>query len=348
VPTVTLHIGASKTGTSFIQTVLMNSRSTLRDLGVLWPGDSWRDVVKAVHGLRGVGGCSYDRWSELVDEIDRWEGDALLSMEFLSMAKPEAVERAVESLSGHRVRIVLTMRDLGRTVPAQWQETVQTGSSWTYAEYLAGLTDRKPRSTEAGQHFWRKHDYVRILSTWREHISNDDVLLVTVPPQGSASHLLWERFCAAAGLPPDRFDATIRVNESLGAHSAEVMRHVMACAAVAGVEKPTRRVMKEVLAKGILSSRKPEEPTLVLPDRYQEWTIERGRRMINQLTELGPVVIGDLEDLVPQFRKSSSPTTADPSAASADELLTAAATGLVGLSTEVARRGLDTARQELD
>ncbi len=36
--TVTLHIGAFKTGTSFIQTVLANNKDALAAEGVLWPG----------------------------------------------------------------------------------------------------------------------------------------------------------------------------------------------------------------------------------------------------------------------------------------------------------------------
>ena len=44
--TVTLHIGAFKTGTSFVQSVLMNSRQTLAELGVLWPGQDWDSVVQ--------------------------------------------------------------------------------------------------------------------------------------------------------------------------------------------------------------------------------------------------------------------------------------------------------------
>lgn len=344
--TVTLHIGAFKTGTSFIQTVLMNSRSTLADLGVLWPGRDWVSVVQGVQGLRGHKNTPFDRWTQLVDEIDAWDGDAaVLSMEFLSLAKPDAIARAVDSLSHHRVKIMLTMRDIGRAIPAQWQESVQNGSSWSYDDYLSGVTQRKPRLTRAGQHFWTKQDPVKILAAWAQHVPVEDLLLVTVPPQGAPSSLLWQRFCEAAALPADRFDATIRVNESLGAHSAEVMRHVMARADAADVDPPTRKAMKKVLAKQVLSARKSAEPSLLLPERHHEWAVRRSERMVAELTDLRPTVIGDLSDLIPQFPPPAGAATTDPSAASVDDLLAAAAYGLVGMAEEVARRGVRRGRR---
>ncbi|HWL73802.1 MAG TPA: hypothetical protein VNQ74_08025, partial [Burkholderiaceae bacterium] len=211
--TVTLHIGAFKTGTSFIQTVLMNSRDTLNDLGVLWPGRDWATVVQGVQGMRGHKGMPFERWMYLVDEIDAWRGDAaVISMEFMSLADADAIARCIASLKKHDVRIMFTMRDIGRAIPAQWQESVQNGNSWSYADYLAGVTQRKPRLSRTGKHFWSKQDPAKILAAWGEHVDRKKLVLVTVPHSGAPSNLLWERFCEGAGLPPERFDSTIRVN----------------------------------------------------------------------------------------------------------------------------------------
>ncbi|MEO8328678.1 MAG: hypothetical protein ABI586_01615 [Candidatus Nanopelagicales bacterium] len=343
---MTLHIGAFKTGTSFIQNVLMNSRETLAELGVLWPGGDWATVVQSVQGLRGQKNIPYERWEQLVAEIDAFPGESVvMSMEFLSLVKPEGIRRAVDSLSKHRVRVMLTMRDIGRAIPAQWQESVQNGSSWTYDYYLDAVTQRKPRLTRAGQHFWSKQDAARILEAWGECVPAEDLLLVTVPPSGAPSSLLWERFCAAAGLPADRFDATIRVNESLGAASAEVMRYVMARADDANVDSGTRKMMKKILAKQILSSRKSSEPTLLLPPEHYDWAVQRSERMVKNLSQLGPTIVGDLDDLIPAAPAPKGATTTDPSAQSIDELLSAAAYGLVGMSEEMARRGGRRGRQ---
>ena len=41
--TIVLHIGAMKTGTSYLQSVLERNKELLDDRGVLWPGTSWKD-----------------------------------------------------------------------------------------------------------------------------------------------------------------------------------------------------------------------------------------------------------------------------------------------------------------
>ena len=46
-----LHIGAMKTGTTYIQTVLSENRERLIEEGVLFPGERWRSQVRAVEDV---------------------------------------------------------------------------------------------------------------------------------------------------------------------------------------------------------------------------------------------------------------------------------------------------------
>ena len=50
--TVVLHVGAMKTGTTFIQAVMRTNRAALAERGVLWPGHSWADQVRAVNDVK--------------------------------------------------------------------------------------------------------------------------------------------------------------------------------------------------------------------------------------------------------------------------------------------------------
>jgi len=342
-PTVVLHIGAVKTGTSFIQNVLSTNPAALADQGVLWPGQTWRDQVQAVHGLRGHGGVAFERWTSLVDQIDGWAGPrAIVSMEFLSLMSQQAVDTAMRTLASHRVRVVLTVRDIARALPAQWQESVQNGLSWSYPDYVADVTARKPKGSRAGRHFWNKQDWPTILSQWTTHLPADDLIVVTVPPQGAPPGLLWERFCLAAGLAPAAFDTSAKVNESLGAASAEVMRYVMLQAgqSLEGVDEtshPLKQTLKQTLAKQILSSHKSAEPVLVLPPQQHEWAARESRQLVEALRSLPITVIGDLDDLLPTFAAPKGPTTTDPGTLDSDTLLAAAAHGLIGLAESRAR-----------
>ena len=53
---VVLHIGAMKSGTSFIQNVLDANREPLQEHGILFAGDRWRKQVLAVRELSERGG----------------------------------------------------------------------------------------------------------------------------------------------------------------------------------------------------------------------------------------------------------------------------------------------------
>ena len=41
--TIVLRIGATKTGTSYLQSVLERNKELLDDRGALWPGTSWKE-----------------------------------------------------------------------------------------------------------------------------------------------------------------------------------------------------------------------------------------------------------------------------------------------------------------
>lgn len=336
---VYLHIGAFKTGTSFIQSVLGHNKPALADHGALFPGSSWSDQMRAVSGLKRRKGSDRGNWQRLVEEIDAWTGrSAIVSMEFLSTATAPQVRRTLRSLGNHDVTIVLTVRDLARAIPAQWQESVQNGHPWSYQDYLAGVTSDHPLQTQAGSHFWRRQNWPSILHTWGDTLPRRNVVVVTVPPPGAPSGLLWQRFCAATDLPAEKFDTSLRVNESLGAASAEVVRHVTRRALDAGAGVGTMAVIKKILSKQALASHKSEEPGLVLPPTLADWVENRSQQLVDELAGLQPTVVGDLADLSPGPAEPGGATTWDPESLPVDTLLEASAVGLVHLADLVASR----------
>lgn len=329
--TVILHIGAFKTGTSYLQTVLAGGRDRLAALGVLWPGVNWLAQVAAARGLIKLRPAQLTAWDDLVGEIDQWSGSrAILSIETLSLVGPRGVEMARASLAGHRVQVVLTARDLGRVIPAQWQESVQNGKTWSYRDYLEGVTTGD-ESSPAFTHFWSKHDWGQILRTWSAVSDDVELTVVTVPPSGAPRDLLWRRFCEATDLDADDFDHGIRVNESLGAASAEVVRYVSM--EKEGSASPLQRtkVVKDALAQDVLIPHKADEPRLVLPESLRPWALEASDALIEDLMTVQPRIVGDLDDLRPTFHALREHETDDPSALASPVLLKSAGVGLLGL-----------------
>ena len=86
---VFLHIGAPKTGTTYLQGVLDANRDVLARQGVLYAtGRSSRDRVWATEVLRGLDLSRHPRrraagaWDRIVKQVKGWEGTAVVSHEF--------------------------------------------------------------------------------------------------------------------------------------------------------------------------------------------------------------------------------------------------------------------------
>ncbi|MGN6678432.1 MAG: hypothetical protein ACTHKL_11770, partial [Streptosporangiaceae bacterium] len=131
-PCLYLHIGEPKTGTTFVQETLWDNRAKLAARGVLLPGYSDRDHSRASRDLRSTRRPESDPAEKWQGEWDVLTGQALqapqaavISDEVLAACQPDTADRAVRKLHAAEVHIVLTTRDIGSLLPAEWQETIK-------------------------------------------------------------------------------------------------------------------------------------------------------------------------------------------------------------------------------
>lgn len=348
--TVYLHIGTPKSGTTYLQGVLKRNKERLAEHGVLWPGRNWGEQVHAVRDLANMHPHNHrpadvaGAWQRLVDEIHAWRGhSAIVSMEWLVGTTPQHIRRAVDTLAPAEVNVVLTGRDLARTIPADWQEAMQNWDTYSWDEYLAALADPESADTAPARRFWRQQDLGAILRRWNEVIPTAQTHLITVPPPGTHPHVLWQRFAAAVGIDPDDYDTEAKGNNaSLGVVSAELMRRINISARESGLTwKANEKLLKHVLAKQVLTKRSGREPSLALPtDRYP-WAVEQGKRIASEVEHANVRIWGDLTELIPDPAHAREGTT--PNSIGDRELLDAALDGIVGLVGDV--NGKLTARQ---
>lgn len=333
---VILHIGAPKTGTSFVQSVLGQNRALLAERGICFPGRRWADQVRAVEDLRDQSAgepIESSRWTALAEEVHTSGCEvAIVSMEWLCLGDAKMAARAVAEYGQDDVHVMLTVRDLARTVPAQWQESTQNGFGWTYERFLKGLRAPVPSATRPGRHFWGNQDWGRMLRTWAPLVPSDRLWLVTVPPSGTPTDLLWNRFCSAAGIDPDGYTLQGWPNESLGAVSAELMRRLQVARRDEGPNPRHKGRLKHRLAKDVLARRKSAEPSLTLPPQMHSWALRATKAQTEQIREVNPRIVGDLADLEPRKTKLRKGLTADPAALDDSLLLDAAIDGLLGLT----------------
>ena len=140
-----------------------------------------------------------------VDHQPRDPGDRLAGA-----GRPRARARFGD---GAEVHLVLSVRDLVRQIPAEWQENVKHRRDGQ----LPPVPRQDPRPARAASWiapwFWGVQEVPDILDRWGRDLPPERVHLVTVPPPGRRRDLLWKRFAAVFGLDAASLDLDDRARQ---------------------------------------------------------------------------------------------------------------------------------------
>ena len=301
---VLLHVGTPKTGTSHLQDILFRNRDLLCEHGILYAADRFDGQFLAALDLMqlrwgGLEAEAIGAWDELATRVRDFDGTAIISHEILATASRAQAARALASL-GHpdtEVQVVLSVRDLVRQIPAEWQENVKHRLKLTYGEFLEQLRD-STRSQGIGPWFWGVQEIPDILDRWASDLPPERVHVVTVPPPGGDPGVLWQRFSSVFGLDGLDLDLTAeRANPSLGVPETALLRRVNAQANEVVPPAAYRPLVRELLAHQTLS-RRASSPRLRLPPGEHGWVSELAEAWVAAVEKRGYHVVGDLADLV--------------------------------------------------
>ncbi|WP_182525194.1 hypothetical protein [Nocardioides dongkuii] len=338
---VLLHVGTPKTGTSYLQDVLFRNRRRLASAGILYPAERFDGQFLAALDLMRLpwGGLETEAigaWDTLAEAVRRHRGTAIVSHEILATASRSQVGRALDSLGhgdGAEVHVVLSVRDLVRQIPAEWQENVKHRSAISYARFLDQIRD-PARESRIATWFWGVQEVPDILDRWGHELPPERIHLVTVPPPGGAPELLWTRFSHALGLDGIDLDLEAeRANPSLGVPETALLRRINR--AVNPVLDPPdyRPLVRELLAHQTLSHR-TGSPRLALPPDVHPWAREVQEAWVEEIRTRGYDVVGDLGDLA---GPPPAATWADPDSPSERQVAGAAVDAIKALLLENAR-----------
>jgi hypothetical protein len=336
---VHLHIGAMKTGTTYLQRLLEANGDALAADGARFAGATWVDQVRGVRDVLDMGDTAEAKakfsgaWDELLEDMDGSHLRPIISMEFLSYARAPAAARVVQSLLPADVHVVLSIRTAARVVPAQWQEQVQNRSTVSWEQWCAQVPVASTPPTAARRIAQRAVAVSRMVRAWAPVVAAERLHVVTVPPPGSPPTVLWGRFAQALDLTADRYVAPEgKANASLGHVSAELLRRLNERL----VDLDIRRyntVVKAVLAKDVLAGMPGDRPVRLVPSlvgcarRWDEQTLAAIRNTPCDL-------IGDLADL-----QDPVPVDSEPVVVTAEQLLAAGRRGITGLRARLATDG---------
>ncbi len=212
------------------------------------------------------------------------------------------VDRALTSLAGEdgqdaEVHLILSVRDLVRQIPAEWQENVKHRSTISYAKFLEQITD-PARESRIGSWFWGVQEIPDIINRWGASVPPERIHLVTVPAPGAPRDELWRRFSQAFGLDGLDLDLTPeRANPSLGVAETALLRRINREVVKTVDPADYRPLVRELLAHQTLS-RRAGSPRLTLPPHLHAWAGELSATWVEEIERRGYDVVGDLRDLL--------------------------------------------------
>lgn len=335
---VHLHVGAPKTGAAYLLDRLARNAESLAHHGVTVP--LRRGVPAELFHFRaaldllgedwgGPPGHAAGAWGQMVHQARRATGSVVISHEILAPAPLDKITKAMNDLADSEVHIVYSARDLGRQLPAAWQESVKQGRGWSFATFLSKV--------DSGRNwFQRALDLPRVLNTWSSKLPPERIHVVTVP-QERGRDVLFNRFCEAIGV--DAAWAPLdseRVNQTLGIAETQLLRRLNR-----RLDRGVRRhvtydeLIRDLLAERELAHRRTRP--IVLPPERWDLVEEQAQVWIDWLEGSGVHVVGDVDDLRPR-RPDPAAVWEDPDEAQPRAQLDAAMDALTAMTREAAQR----------
>ena len=337
---VFLHVGAPKTGTTYLQDRLFLNRSSLSRHGIKYPTGLREDHFLPALDLTGIKWPGFaemagGEWDGLVRRTKLASGTVVISHEVLAVAKPSRIRKAAADLGGlddgTELHVVFTARDIARQLTADWQEGLKMYGTKSFARFLREVKESDPRTSKVW--FWRAQHIPRVLSNWGAIVPPERIHLAVLPRSGGD---VWEMFSRIIGADPAWAPRdSDRRNSSLGAGEATMLRHLNRKLKAAGLDRGNhRRLVLDAIVYDTISQRE-SEPIMFPPDSY-EWARGVAQQWIDWIAASGVDVIGDPQDLLPA--PPTDEVWRNPDRPGPKAVRDAALDALVGITMEAAHR----------
>ena len=340
-PRVFLHIGAMKTGTTYLQHMLRRHSDHLHAHGVTEARRFGRPTGAVSRVLARPASAPAARpWTEMIRRSHSEAGQHLvISSEFLSYARPQQISTLLAPLAESDVEVILTVRDQVGAIASQWQTLCRNFGDVTWPQYLKLIDPARSGdpASRAWTTYYRAQEIDRIVTDWSEAPGVSRVHVITLPHASgtTAAADLWDTFARIIGadhVPVDHPDS--RVNPSVGQPSARVLsdlgqRWQAAGYAARTVRPGMRPFVTEALVPRLSVEPRPEldRPAWDFAERRNQIAVDA----IERLVLSGRVTVhGSLNDLDSGQRPSTLRARAQPASrrqirAAAAALWTAAA-----------------------
>ncbi len=293
-----LHIGAPKSGSSYLQSLLWRNRFALMRDGVYLPGGSQTAHFLAGTDFRGRGYVTQasddwwrGAWDRLVDDAERSGCRRIvISSEFLCTAGADEVSANLDRLGNAEIHVIYAVRDFAGLLASEWQQGLKTSPLPPWHQWLEETAQRGV--TEG---LWRRHDVGAVCERWSAS-AVDNVHVLVVPRAGGAYDDLWRLFQSIVGWSGRTRVDESRANESLGYAQAELLRRLQHRLTDVEPRHLRARVTKDVIADQVLAEMTRVD-SLLIPGHLRAWVESESEKRHKQIVDSQTHVVGNLDDL---------------------------------------------------
>ncbi|SNT13940.1 hypothetical protein SAMN06309944_2222 [Micrococcales bacterium KH10] len=237
-PSVLLHVGLAKAGTTAIQVAAHERRSELLEHNVLYPGTEFnhRSASRAVGDHRTGWGQDgrppsapdIRHWEELVAEVhDHPDHTAFISHEYFADYSPEVCRRIVADLDTVPT-VIFTMRNQISATSSMWQQFVKYGRIDSFEDWLTDQLNTLESTGKKGGKFLSRLHCSELVDKWAQTVGPENVIVVALDK--SQPNLLFDAFESELGLPTGLLaDVELdrrAANRSFSLEEAEMIRAI--------------------------------------------------------------------------------------------------------------------------
>lgn len=230
-----IHVGMTKTGSSYLQSCLRDSSKALLTDGFLYPDDCWTSPNETHHGaiFHAVGQGVDTKTEAIFDRLNALpDRTIILSCESFFGLGARHLQRLLALMGSNPCEIVIYLRPWSQWIQSHWRQVVKAGRTETFPEAFSRLL-RNPSGYQT--------NYIGTLDLLASVFGNDAIRVVSYSNLIDAKKNMMEHFCESIleirGVPisPDRI-----VNQSTDLRSTELVRWLNAWCIARGLPTTTR------------------------------------------------------------------------------------------------------------
>ena len=288
-----VHVGQMKSGTTFVQNTLSQNRERLLKAQVLYPGKK----INQQHACYGL--CGQDIYwvrnavgwqplaTALIDEVNGYDGDVIISCEALSCMPEPGVQRFVEKL-GSVDEVIITVRNLPSTILSAWQQHVKRGGQ----NSLSNFFERLQTTRESSQGLWRNYSYGNTAKWWSPYGEVRFIVVESFKREELPEIVLQAADVRRDSIAPVDLNAE-QQNVSLMWEDVEVLRRINAFAN--GLAQEEKDAYLRFLLKNLLfpATQLGTGSTILFPEKYldlaRQWAAEETAKIPQSTTVYGDV-----------------------------------------------------------